>query len=87
MLLNGELDDKSRQEAGEDLPEILLLVMNSHHEAVPFTLPRIADTGTWHRLFDTDRPDTDAGNGDDTTAYDVPARSLQVLAWMDGSSD
>ncbi len=85
VLLNGEVDEKTRQEAGEDLPEVLLLVMNSHHEAVPFRLPRLGTAGAWRRLFDTDRPDVDADAGQDEAAYDVPGRSLQVFAWMDVS--
>src|SRR3546814_10351331 len=58
MLLNGEVED-TRGNADEDVPEVLLMVMNSHHEPVHFELPAVPTGGAWRRVFDTDSPETD----------------------------
>lgn len=82
LLLNGEVEE-ARRNADEDVPEVLLMVMNSHHEPVQFKLPNVATGGAWRRVFDTDNPETELDGSEDETAYDAPARSLQVFAWID----
>src|SRR3546814_4997978 len=78
MLLNGEVEDTSGN-ADEDVPEVLLMVMNSHHEPVHFELPAVATGGAWRPVFDTDSPETDLDGSASETAYGAPARSLQVF--------
>jgi glycogen operon protein len=74
--------DRGETEAGEPSTEgasSLLLLFNSHHEAVPFELPVSADGRGWRKLLDTSEPASDdeaIGPG----AYDVGARSMIVLA-------
>src|SRR3546814_20948256 len=58
MLLNGVVED-TRGNADEDVPEVLRMVKNSHHEPVHFELPAVATGGPLRRVFDTDRPPTD----------------------------
>ncbi|MFN4087727.1 MAG: glycogen debranching protein GlgX [Alphaproteobacteria bacterium] len=82
ILLNGEVE-AARREVGEELPEVLLAVLNSHHEVVPFQLPKLNAAGAWRRLFDTDRPEFQFDDATDETAFNAPARSMQVFAWVE----
>src|SRR3546814_13419102 len=49
MLLNGEVED-TRGNADEDVPEVLLMVMNSHHDPVHFELPAVATRSEERRV-------------------------------------
>jgi glycogen operon protein len=74
--------DRGETEAGEPSTEdasSLLLLFNSHHEAVPFELPASAEGRGWRRLLDTSEhaaPEHVVGLG----SFEVGARSMIVLA-------
>lgn len=58
----------------------MLLVFNSHHDIVNFTLPVYPDGSAWTLLIDTNLPDrepTFRGNSGDV--YGVTGRSLILL--------
>jgi glycogen operon protein len=82
MLLDGRAQVTGIKQRGQDAT--LLLIANSHHEPVPFTLPRAGDDleQGWTLLLDTqfEQPAQTAVNdysvGD---SYEVAARSLLVL--------
>jgi glycogen operon protein len=80
MLLDGRAQVTGLKQRGQDAT--MLLVVNSHHEAVPFTLPEAADGTGWTLLLDTqfEAPAHAAANdyaaGD---VYGVTARSLLLL--------
>ena len=75
MLLDGRAAPNGNGEAAA-----LLLVMNSHFEDVPFTLPEAAFGMDWSLLIDTNVPESISQPkfkiGD---AYDVTARSFLLL--------
>ena len=53
LLLNGQLIDE-RNPLGQPISDdVLLLVLNAHHEPVPFTLPGAPDGPAWELLLDT----------------------------------
>jgi isoamylase len=58
----------------------MLIVFNSHHDVVTFTLPECRGGDSWYRLIDTNLPDEAPGttfqNGD---TYDVTGRSLLLF--------
>ena len=59
----------------------LLLVVNSHHDVVLFTLPEIAGANRWYCLLDTNDPDR--GEPPDFSSHDryqVTGRSLVLFA-------
>ncbi len=56
----------------------LLLLLNAHHDAIPFRLPPSATP--WRVLLDTTRDDgTGEAGGVEDTAYALPSRSLVLL--------
>ncbi len=66
--------------------DAVLLLMNAHHEDIPFTLPQGVGAGRWDVLIDTDASDVEPGDqllapGDD---FDVAGRSLTLLTWRRG---
>ena len=50
--LIGELDERGEPVVGDTV----LLLMNAHHEAIPFTLPELKEGQQWERLLDTADP-------------------------------
>jgi glycogen operon protein len=59
-----------------------LLLLNAHHENIPFTLPQIRSGATWQVLLDTAYEQGLAMDGrfDQSERYDLQGRSLALLA-------
>ena len=80
ICLNGQAggDRNPRGTSLED--DVFLILMNAHHDTVPFVLPSLSNVGGWHRVLDTGEP---ASSGDGTLppgqVYDLPGRVLVVL--------
>jgi isoamylase len=76
--LNG-YDDPGGPHAGDTL----LLLMNAHHEDIPFTLPGAVAHGGWSVLVDTSGPDvfSDGQLRCPSEEYNVAGRSLALMAW------
>jgi glycogen operon protein len=74
--LIGDVDERGEPIVGETL----LLLLNAHHEAIPFTLPATKAEHHWERLLDT----ADPAAGQDTCGGDKPyplqGRSLALLS-------
>jgi isoamylase len=73
--LIGEVDER-----GEDIVgDTILLLLNAHHEAIPFTLPTTREGELWERLLDTADPQgmplTCAGG----QQYQLQGRAMAVL--------
>ena len=85
MLIDGRAQPTGIRKRGDDAT--MLLVFNSHHEPVTFTLPSCAGDGEWSLLVDTNLPTRDdrARFGAGAT-YDVTARSLLVFARVSGGT-
>ncbi|HET7205029.1 MAG TPA: glycogen debranching protein GlgX [Terriglobales bacterium] len=80
MFLAGEglLEYGSRGEKITD--DNLLLIMNAHHEDVPFTLPAIASGADWRVVVDTTwKSQSLRSIHDSGTPYQLKARSLALL--------
>jgi glycogen operon protein len=71
----GDVDERGEPIVGETV----LVLLNAHHEPIPFTLPATEPEQHWERLLDT------AGAGNESLAwqggaqYPLQARSLAVL--------
>jgi glycogen operon protein len=83
MLLDGRAQATGIKQRGQDAT--MLLIVNSHHDVVPFTLPAAGDelaAARWSLLLDTQFPqpahtaDNEYAAGD---MYPVTARSLLLL--------
>jgi pullulanase/glycogen debranching enzyme len=58
---------------------VLLIIMNSHHEAVRFTLPDANDNRSWQRLLDTAGVESAKITHKSGATVDVTPRSLLVF--------
>ncbi|HEV7371883.1 glycogen debranching protein GlgX, partial [Arenibaculum sp.] len=80
MLMDGRAQATGIRRPASD--KTLLLIVNAHHESVPFRLPEVVGGREWSCLLDTARPDLDseapptASSGDEV---DVTARSLLLF--------
>jgi glycogen operon protein len=75
MLIDGRAETRHNGDAAA-----LLLILNSHHENVPFTLPEAAFGSKWSLLVDTHRTGPeDPQELKVCDLYDVAARSFLVF--------
>jgi isoamylase len=83
MRLDGDalevLDERGRRIKDDTF----LLLLNAHHEPVPFMLPAFVSDAKWTLLFDTNRPDLQPAqeNVAGHQAITLGARSLLMLQW------
>ncbi len=77
-LQEGELDSQGRTERDDDF----LLLLNAHHEDVPFTLPEAPDDARWEAVVDTSHASglKSAGFYKPGGEYPLKARSMVVFA-------
>ena len=59
-----------------DLLDTLLLLFNSHHEPLPFRLPKARDGQAWDLLFDTSHEDESKAHDTTLAAYALQPRSM-----------
>lgn len=76
-LLEGRLDAEGRPEYDDDF----LLLLNAHHEEVPFILPAVPDDARWEAVIDTAYSSglRSAGFHKPGDEYPLKARSMAVL--------
>ncbi len=78
VLLDGRAQETGIRRVGSD--STLLIIVNSHTDTVPFTLPEAVGGARWVRLIDTSDPEGEPlALRDFGHAYDVPARSLHLF--------
>jgi glycogen operon protein len=74
--LIGDVDDHGEPIVGETL----LILLNAHHEPIPFTLPEHQPERHWERLIDTADPEAQAAFHEGRQApYDLQGRSLAAF--------
>src|SRR5207244_6008223 len=73
--LIGDVDERGEPILGDTL----LLLLNAHHEAIPFTLPPTKPEHTWERLADTAEPDAGPALLAGGQQYPLQGRSVVVL--------
>ncbi len=79
MRLAGDLIDESGSQGEEILGDTLLLLMNAHHEPLPFVLPVLSDGQHWELLFDTSTCDLDSELKDEGYKYPLKERSMALF--------
>jgi glycogen operon protein len=78
LLLQGDATNEDDDRGQPVIDDDFVLLLNSHHEAIPFLLPRLGDRDAWQVVLDT------AGvNGDalyqGAQQFPLQARSLALL--------
>jgi isoamylase len=75
MLIDGRSRPTGLRQRGTEAA--MLIVLNSHHDLVNFTLPEYPDGETWDLLLDTDVPNRSAGyKGKTGEVFGITGRSL-----------
>ena len=78
MLLDGRAQETGIRRRGSEAT--LLLVVNSHHDGVNFTLPEVPEGRNWTSLIDTNQPEiTGKDEFEFGTEYTVTPRSLLLF--------
>jgi glycogen operon protein len=73
--LLGEVDER-----GEDIVgDTILLLLNAHYEAIPFTLPATQEGELWERLLDTVDPQGIPLTCTSGQQYTLQGRAMTVL--------
>jgi glycogen operon protein len=70
-----EVDERGRQVTGDTL----LILLNAHHEEVPFSLPLIANDQSWVRAIDTIDAKVEERRFSRGATYPVQGRTLVVF--------
>jgi isoamylase len=78
MLMDGRAQPTGIRTRGRD--ETLLLILNSYHDVVRFTLPKAPAGSGWSLLLDTNAPEVPKSDFAFDAAYQVTGRSLLLLA-------
>jgi glycogen operon protein len=81
MRLGGDAIDELDEQGERVTDDTLLVLLNAHHEPVPFTLPRAQEAVQWEVLVDTDAPHLGPGQRlcEGGAALALTARSLVLL--------
>ena len=70
-----EVDERGRQVRGDTL----LILLNAHHDEVPFALPTITDGTAWVRMIDTVEPYVEERRFTGGEKYPLQGRTLVVF--------
>ena len=73
--MSGEVDVHGEPLVGNTV----LLLLNAHHETIPFTLPAPAAGGTWEPLLDTAQFTGKLSEDGDKNTYELVGRSVALL--------
>jgi glycogen operon protein len=77
MMLDGRAQESGIKKHGAD--ETLLIVANSHHDVVNFTLPKVPEGKYWSRLLDTNDTNLRVERFAFGAVYQVTGRSLLLF--------
>jgi glycogen operon protein len=73
--LIGETDERGEPVVGDTV----LLLMNAHHESIPFTLPPLKDGQVWECFLDTVDPQGKPRPCSEGQPYELQGRTMAVL--------
>ena len=73
--LIGDVNERGEPIVGDSI----VLLINAHHESIPFTLPLRGEPHDWERLIDTANPSADPAKFRGGEPYTIQARSMAVL--------
>jgi len=79
MLLSGSAIEEVNERGEPITGDTLLVLLNGHPDAVPFTLPSVEEDHTWQRVFDTFDPNAANQVCQPGVRYTLQGRSVAVL--------
>ncbi len=78
LLLDGRAQPTGIRRRGQDLT--ILLILNSHHDVVPFKLREVIGGQSWKCVIDTNRPDREGEPiAEFGSTYEITGRSLRAV--------
>jgi glycogen operon protein len=80
VLLNGQAGPTMGPRGLPIEDDLLLIIFNSHHEVVEFTLPQLPVDAQWTRILDTSAPEAAQEEFSMSAALPINGRSLVVLS-------
>jgi glycogen operon protein len=80
VLLNGQAGPTIGSHGAPIEDDLLLVILNSHHDVVEFTLPQIPIEGQWTRLIDTAAPEAELETLAQGAVLPITGRSVTVLS-------
>ena len=78
VWMAGELIGDVDEHGEPIVDDTMLLLLNAHHEAIPFTLPATREGQPWERLCDTADPQGKPIQGTGGQQYELQGRALVV---------
>jgi glycogen operon protein len=78
MRLAGDLIGETDERGDRVVGDTLLVLLNAHHEPIPFTLPATREAHAWELLFDTAAPDQQGRQAAAETQHNLQGRSVAV---------
>ncbi len=79
MRLAGDAIDETDERGRRIIDDTLLILLNAHHEMIPFSVPRPGRRNSWQLVFDTTETRTKKRRIRSGQAYELQGRSLVVL--------
>jgi glycogen operon protein len=79
MYLSGDAIGESDERGRPIVDESFLMLLNAHHEELPFVLPEPRLGSAWRRVLDTADPHTTQTRTNGGERYALPGRALVVL--------
>jgi glycogen operon protein len=73
--LIGDVNERGEPVTGDSI----VLLVNAHHKAIPFTLPSRHKEQEWERLIDTADPEAAAIKRKGGEQYEIKGRSMVIL--------
>ena len=73
--LIGDVNERGEPITGDSI----VLLVNAHHEAIPFTLPSRDEELEWERLIDTAEPEAEPIKRKRGAQYEIKGRSMVIL--------
>jgi len=79
VLLPGDLICDVDERGGPIIGDSIVLLVNAHHQSIPFTMPSCGEAQEWERLIDSADPEAATVKRKSGEQYEIPGRSLVIL--------
>jgi isoamylase len=88
MRLGGEALDEFDEHGERIIDDTLLILLNAHHDQVPFILTASRPEYRWELMLDTARPEVENGSEQYATGkpYRLAGRSVAIFRRLDGTT-
>jgi glycogen operon protein len=79
VLLPGNLICDVDERGGPIIGDSIVLLVNAHHQPIPFTMPSCGEVQEWERLIDSADPESATVKRKNGEQYEIAGRSMVIL--------